>query len=122
LKVVDIAHEFKKLKTAMDVFNIKDFKNGWFIGDFQPSIFKNPFFEVAHHQHKAGYCGPLHTHKIAQEVTYILKGKLVASGKLLTDGDMFVYHPNEVANVMFVEDTELIVIKWPSIPSDKYNA
>jgi hypothetical protein len=35
---------------------------------------------------------------------------------------MFVYHPNEVANVMFVEDTDLIVVKWPSIPSDKHSA
>ena len=105
----------------MDVYNIKDFKNGWFIGNFNPSIFKNPFFEVAHHTHKAGYIGPLHTHKVAEEVTYIVKGRLNASGKVLKTGDMFVYHPDEVADVMFLEDTDLIVIKWPSVPNDKYN-
>ena len=32
--------------------NIVDFKLGWFVGNFEPSIFKNPFFEVAHHKHK----------------------------------------------------------------------
>jgi hypothetical protein len=105
----------------MDVYNIKDFKAGWFIGDFTPSVFKNCFFEVAHHQHKAGYTGPLHTHFIATEVTYIVKGSLVASDKKLSTGDMFVYHPKEVAEVTFLEDTDLIVIKWPSVPSDKYN-
>ena len=105
----------------MDVYNIKDFKNGWFIGNFNPSIFKNPFFEVAHYTHKAGYIGPLHTHKVAEEVTYIVKGRLNASGKVLKTGDMFVYHPDEVADVMFLEDTDLIVIKWPSVPNDKYN-
>ena len=105
----------------MDVYNINNFKNGWFIGNFTPSVFKNPFFEVAHHHHKAGYCGQAHTHKIAQEVTYIVKGSLVASGKHLKTGDMFVYSPHEVANVMFVEDTDLIVIKWPSVPNDKHD-
>lgn len=105
----------------MDVYNIKNFTNGWFIGNFNPSIYKNPFFEIAHHTHKAGYTGPLHTHKIAEEVTYIVKGRLNASGKELQTGDMFVYHPEEIANVTFLEDTDLIVIKWPSVPNDKYN-
>lgn len=105
----------------MDVSNIKDFKNGWFIGNFQPSIFRNPFFEVAHHQHKAGYTGQQHTHKVATEVTYIVKGYLTASGTPLSAGDMFTYYPNEIANVQFHEDTDLIVIKWPSVPNDKYD-
>ena len=105
----------------MDVYNIKNFKNGWFIGNFEPSIFKNPFFEVAHHFHAKGYTGPLHTHFVAEEVTYIVKGSLVASGKKMTAGDMFVYHPKEVADVTFLEDTDLIVIKWPSVINDKYN-
>ena len=104
----------------MDVYNIKDFKAGWFIGDFTPSVFKNCFFEVAHHQHKAGHIGPQHTHFITTEVTYIVKGSLAVSGQLLKTGDMFVYHPHEVANVMFLEDTDLIVIKWPSVPTDKH--
>lgn len=105
----------------MDVFNIKDYKGGWFIGNFEPSIYKNCMFEVAHHQHKAGFRGPLHTHYLAMEVTYILKGKLTASGKTLSTGNIFTYKPHEVADVEFHEDTDLIVVKWPSIPDDKYS-
>ena len=26
--------------------NIVDFKAGWFVGDFEPSIFKNPFLKL----------------------------------------------------------------------------
>jgi quercetin dioxygenase-like cupin family protein len=104
----------------MDVYNIKNFNNGWFIGNFEPSIFKNCFFEVAHHKIAKGFAGPLHYHKIAEEVTYIVKGKLIADGRKLAAGDMFVYHPKEVSNVTFLEDTDLIVIKWPSVPTDKY--
>ena len=104
----------------MKVFNIKDMKGGWFIGDFSPSVFKNPFFEVAHHTHSAGYVTPRHTHKIAQELTYIVKGKMNVSGKELNAGSMFIYEPNEVAEVVVLEDVDLVVVKWPSVPSDKY--
>ena len=30
----------------MKVSNINDYVKGWFVGDFNPSIFNNPFFEV----------------------------------------------------------------------------
>ena len=105
----------------MKTFNIGDMRAGWFIGDFEPSVFKNPFFEVAHHFHEAGYVGPKHYHKIAPELSYIIKGKLVASGQTLSTGDMFLYEPYDIADVRFIEDTDLIVVKWPSVPTDKYN-
>jgi len=104
----------------MIVKNINNFHNGWFIGDFNPSVFKNPFFEMAHHHHKAGYKTPRHTHKIAKELTYIVKGKLFVGGRTLKKGDMFLYEPNEIADAEVIEDVDVIVIKWPSIPSDKH--
>jgi len=104
----------------MKTYNINDMVKGWFIGDFEPSVFKNPFFEVAHHQHEAGYVTPRHTHKIAQELTYIVRGALLVDGQRLSAGDMFVYEPNDVANVSVLEDIDVIVVKWPSVPSDKY--
>ena len=94
--------------------------NGWFIGNFEPSVFKNKQFEVAHHNHPAGYVTPKHTHKLAMELTYILKGKLDIRGQMLSAGQMFLYEPYEVADAIVVEDVELIVVKWPSVPSDKY--
>ena len=66
--------------------NIENFKGGWFVGDFKPSLFKNPFFEVEHHKH------------------------------------MWIYEPNEVSDVENLTDNELVVVRWPSIPSDKYKA
>jgi len=104
----------------MKIYNINDMKAGWFIGDFEPSVFKNPFFEVAHHKHEAGYSADPHTHKIAQELTYIVRGKMIVSGKELSAGDMFIYEPYDPADATVVEDVDLIVVKWPSVPSDKY--
>jgi quercetin dioxygenase-like cupin family protein len=73
-----------------------------------------------HHFHEAGYVGPRHYHKISPELSYILSGKLIASGKTLSTGDMFLYEPEDIAEVEFLEDTNLIVVKWPSVPTDKY--
>ena len=46
----------------------------------------------------------------------------MVSGKNLKAGDMWIYEPNEISDVEFLEDTELIIVRWPSIPSDKYPA
>lgn len=104
----------------MKIYNIDNMHNGWFIGDFEPSVYKNAGFEVAHHKHPAGYKTPRHTHKLAQELTYILKGKLDIRGETLVAGQMFLYEPMEIADAEIIEDVELIVVKWPSVPSDKY--
>lgn len=104
----------------MKIHNINAMVNGWFIGNFKPSVFKNPFFEVAHHFHEKGFIGDKHTHKVANEINYIVRGKLIASGKVLMTGDIWEYEPNDVADVEFLEDTDLIVVKYPSVPNDKY--
>jgi quercetin dioxygenase-like cupin family protein len=103
----------------MIVSNIKNYSNGWFIGNFEPSLLKTVAFEVAHHFYAKGFKGIPHTHRIALEYNYIVSGSLIASEKTLGTGDIFVYEPNDVSDVVFLEDTNLIIIKTPSIPNDK---
>ena len=63
-----------------------------------------------------------HYHKVTNELNYIVKGELMVNGKHLKEGDMWIYEPNEVSDVENLTDNELIVVRWPSIPSDKYKA
>lgn len=104
----------------MRTFKISDCTNGWFIGDFEPCVLRTPAFEAAHHFYEKGFKGTPHIHKVATEYNYIVRGKLVASGKMLSDGDIFVYGPSDVSEVEFLEDTDLLIIKTPSVPDDKY--
>lgn len=104
----------------MRTSNIKSFTNGWFIGNFEPSLDKTKDFEIAHHFYPKDFKGTPHTHRIAIEYNYIVSGKLTASGKTLEAGDIFIYDPNDISDVTFLEDTNLIVIKTPSVPGDKY--
>ena len=38
----------------------------------------------------------------------------------LEKGDIFVFLPNEISESNFLENTEILVIRTPSDPSDKY--
>lgn len=115
----------------MLIYNINQMKNGWIVGNFYPSCFVNHDFEVCHAKHKAGEKSDGHHHKIATEINYILKGNIkLYTGHFLSDGShwiislsdgaVWVTEPNKVYGIEFVEDTELIVMKTPSVPGDKY--
>ena len=101
---------------------INNFRGGGFVGDFEPSIFKNPFFEVAHHSHKKNDATFPHYHQVTYELNYIVRGEMMVDKKHLKAGDMWIYEPWDISDVQFLEDTDLMIIRWPSIPSDKYPA
>jgi len=41
-------------------------------------------------------------------------------GHTIKEGQFFVINPGEIADPIFLEDCELIVVKIPSIPGDKH--
>ena len=98
-----------------------NFIGGWFCGDFEPTAFHTKEFEVCYKIHEKGEIWPPHYHKIATEINYLMKGKMVVQGKTLIAGDVFIIDPGEVADPVFLKKCELIVIKVPSVKGDKYN-
>jgi hypothetical protein len=105
----------------MKIDNIKNFTEGWFIGNFEPSILKTNLFEVCYKKHYKDEQWPIHYHKIATEINYLIKGSMIIQGKQFQQGDIFTIYPNEIADPTFLEDCDLIVVKIPSIQGDKYN-
>jgi len=104
----------------MEIFKITDMKGGWFVGDFQPTVFKTNKFEVGFHQYKKGQHWPSHYHKLTTEINYVISGEMKIGGKLLTTGDIFIIHPNEIADPEYLTDCELIVTRDGSFKNDKY--
>jgi len=104
----------------MERFNIEDMAGGWFIGDFAPVAHKTAAFEVCYKQHKKGEHWPRHYHEIATEINYLIRGQMRINGLLLNEGDIFVIEPMEISDPEFITDCELIIVKTPSIPGDKY--
>ena len=45
---------------------------------------------------------------------------MIIQGKELSNGDVFIFQKGEIADPIFLEDCTLVVVKVPSIPSDKF--
>ena len=106
----------------MKKFDYNEMKGGWYIGNFEPTAFKTKNFEVAYAKHKKGDAWDKHLHKIATEITLIIKGKVRVNNEIFSIGDIFIIEPNEMVDPLFLEDTEVIVVKNISDVNDKYAA
>lgn len=95
-------------------------KGGWFIGNFEPTAYRTKNFEVAFAKHKKGDKWDKHYHKLAIEITLVIKGKVKVNEEIITDGDIMIIEPNEVVDPLFIEDTEAVVVKTLSNINDKF--
>ena len=99
---------------------LDDFKLGWIIGDFEPSIFKTKDLEVGVKYYEPQVKEPKHLHKIATEYTIILEGKVMVNGIVYSKGDLIKIDRNQVSEFETLEKTITLVVKSPSAPGDKY--
>jgi quercetin dioxygenase-like cupin family protein len=104
----------------MTITKIENYKDGWFIGNFEPAAFKTNAFEVCYKVHPKGDVWDTHYHKVGTEINYLVKGRMVIQNKELVEGDVFVIEPYEIADPIFLEDCVVVIIKTPSVPGDKY--
>lgn len=104
----------------MKIDNIKNYIKGWFCGDFHPRLIHSKDIEIACHHYFAGFKSEPHIHKIATEYNLIINGLVEIEDKLFKSGDFFIFEPNKYKQVKFIYDTDLIIIKTPSIIGDKY--
>lgn len=103
----------------MKFFDLKDFKRGWVVGDFDPSILKAPF-EVGIHRHSKGEKPADHFHKKCTEINIVISGEILINERIFKRDDIFVFEPYEVSQVEYLTDAELVVIRNISDPKDKY--
>jgi quercetin dioxygenase-like cupin family protein len=104
----------------MKIVNMADMYRGWFIGDFEPSVFRTKDFEVGVLTHKKGEYWEEHYHKIATEINVLLEGSMSVNGIHISAGDVFVFEPNESSSPVFHEDCKVLCVKTPSVIGDKY--
>jgi len=93
---------------------------GWFIGDFEPTLFPSKDFEVAIKYYKKGDNEKSHTHKISTEYTIIVQGEVLMNDIHYKDKDIIVIEPNEYTDFNCLSDVITCVVKTPSSKDDKY--
>jgi len=99
---------------------LKDFKRGWLVGDFEPSVFSTNKIEVAIQNYEAGHEEPNHYHKIATEITFMVSGSAFCNDLLIENGEGVIIEPNQPNIFRAKTNCTTLVIKFPSVPSDKY--
>lgn len=104
----------------MKISKLKDMTRGWFIGDFEPSVYKTRNFEVGILNHKKDEKWAAHYHKESTEINCLIQGKMIIQNTTINSGDIFILEPNEIADPKFLEDCTIVVVKSASVIGDKY--
>jgi hypothetical protein len=91
---------------------------GWFIGNFPEAVLKTKDFEVCYRTVLRGHVAS-HIHHEITEVTLIASGRALTNGKIYTAGDIYIMEPGDISQTEYLEETSVITVKTPSIPSDK---
>ena len=104
----------------MDSFKLEDMVRGWFVGGFEPTLYKTTDVEVAVQHFKAGDKEASHCHKIATEITVIVSGRARMKGQEYGAGSIIRIAPGEYTDFEALEDTITTVVKLPGALNDKY--
>lgn len=103
----------------MESFSLKDFVGGWFIGDFEPTLYRNSHFEVSVKRYQVGSSEPTHFQLLSTEYTVVVSGRCRLGDVEFGPDDIIRIPPLEAAGFEALTDVVLVAIKTPSAPSDK---
>lgn len=99
--------------------NLKEYKNGWFLGNFSPAVIQTKEFEVCVKTFKMGEQEALHFQITATEVTVVLFGQIRMGDVLLSEDEILVVNPGEIVDFEALTDCKVMGLKFPSLPTDK---
>ena len=92
---------------------------GWFIGDFAKAAFRTTDFEVTYQKNPRSQTAS-HIHKVVHEITLVISGRQICNGEIFSAGDICILEPGDISQIEYLEETEVVTIKVPSVPSDKH--
>lgn len=104
----------------MRIEHLDNMTKGWFLGDFNPTVYSTDLLEVAVKRYKKGEKEAEHYHKIATEITVVVSGKVRMFNTVYEAGTIIVVEPGESTAFEALEDAINTVVKIPSVPNDKY--
>jgi dTDP-glucose pyrophosphorylase len=104
----------------VEIFKLENFKNGWIIGDFEPSILKNSGVELAVMNKKKGKgINNFHYHENCMEINVLIKGKMLVNDKIINENDIFIFNKNVPSIYEYLEDCVFVVFKNKPSNTDK---
>ena len=104
----------------MKVARLDDMVRGWFVGDFEPTLYRTNDVEVAVKSYAAGETEARHHHKVATELTVVVSGRVRMEGRELGPGEIVTLAPGESSDFEALTEATTVAVKLPGMPDDKY--
>lgn len=104
----------------MKVEKISNMTKGWFVGNFEPSLYQTNDCEVAVKSYAKGEKEQSHYHKIATEITVVVKGRVRMFDTIFMEGDIVIVEPGDITAFEALDDAVNVVVKLPGANNDKY--
>lgn len=103
----------------MKKFRLADMPHGWFVGNFEPTVYKTSACEVAIKRYTAGDAEKAHVHYEVDELTAIVSGSVKMNGVIFGPGDIVSIAKGESCDFYCCEDAVTVVFKSASVQGDK---
>jgi hypothetical protein len=103
----------------LDKLELNNFIRGWFIGNFEPTLFKNDALEVGVKFFHSGDKEDSHKQVISTEITVICGGSVRIGKYFMEAGEVLIIYPGEFADFEAFSSGSLVCVKFPSLPNDK---
>lgn len=104
----------------MKIEKLNNMEKGWFVGNFEPSLYRTNDCEVAVKSYKKGDYEKAHYHRIATEITVVISGKVKMFDAVFAEGDIIIVEPGDTTDFQALEDSINVVVKIPGANNDKY--
>ena len=104
----------------MKNYKLGEMLGGWFVGKFDPAVIHTDAVEVGIKRFAKGESYPPHFHKVADEITVIVSGRVRINQTEYAADDIIVQEKEECTDFEVLEDTVVVAVKMPSVPGDKY--
>lgn len=92
--------------------------HGWFVGSFDKAVYRSDLTEVCYRKEPVGPHAA-HYHTRCTEILLIVGGKAQVNDRILTAGEIIIYEPGEINNIVYLEETTIVCVKTPAGGNDK---
>lgn len=99
---------------------LTDYKRGWVVGDFKPSVWRTDKCEVGLRWNEKGYKVDRHYHTLGTEYVVFAGGKHRINDQVFGDGDMTIIRPYMSSEYECLEPGYCLTVRDISISGDKY--
>ncbi len=102
----------------MRCLSVDGVKNGFFVGDFEPSAFSSDHCEIAYRKYvKGSFDGGFYRDRDTQ-ILLITSGSIDVDGKEYSKGSIVIWEPLDIINIFAIEESEVVLMKFPGTKGD----